>query len=298
MVKVILYHILNNTSIGLFMLYIKLRFYFLLFFFLFLVDNSFSNELVYFGSNLKTSFNILCQNYENYFKRFYEGGSHAFSISNHFDAMSCITENLRKEVSAQRILFGSDHQHSSPNSPKEIFNSLLVDSTQNFGCPTSGTNMLRNRILQLYIELTKPIQAYLERAAHLIGSNMDCDDQNDSTEEALSGLVSEILRFVRLFVPYAKKLPGFAGICDEDLYKILDDNLPLIFAIRSTKLYINGETFYMDGETHLNRKKIMKAFGFNDSMIIFEFHRRLNELNLSDYELAWLIPYIIASSSK
>lgn len=264
------------------------------------MDNTFSNELVYFGSNLKTSFNILCQNYENYFKRFYEASSNAFSISNHSDAMSCITENLRKEVSAQKIIF-SDYQRFSPNephSPKEIFNSLLVDSTQNFGCPTSGTNMLRNRILQLYIELTKPIQAYLERATYLIGSNMDCDDQNDSMEEALTGLVSEILRFVRLYVPYAKKLPGFAGICDEDLYRILDDNLPLIFAIRSTKLYINGETFYMDGETHLNRKKIMKAFGFNDSMIIFEFHRRLNELNLSDYELAWLIPYVITSSSK
>lgn len=239
----------------------------------------------------------------------------------HLDEIETIRENLKSqlilhhkyindfelfEIDAQtlqsfdmKLLFKSQPKFLQTNSliPKTFFTELFLNSeNESFLYLLS---FIRDKVYQMYIEFVKPLENNIEYAKDLVKNNVKLFSGHDSSkEEVWRCYFNNISNFAKMYVFFAKELPGFNKICTEDFSKILNDCLPVIYGIRSTKLFHDGESYLLADHVQLTKKWIVELVGEANTDIIFSFHTKLNSLNLTNQELALLIPFVLTSPGK
>lgn len=160
--------------------------------------------------------------------------------------------------------------------------------------------LIRDKVHQLYIDLTKPNEMYLQRAKELIKNNIKIFEGHDAPEkEVYDAYMEDMQNHAHIFVSFVKNLPGFNNICQKDLTSIINGNLPNLLGFKITKLYINGESYFcMKNNLQLTRDWHIRLFGEAHCNAIFEFHNKLSSLKLTNQEMSLLIPFILTSMGK
>lgn len=177
------------------------------------------------------------------------------------------------------------------------FNDLFLTESDNI---LLLLTLIRDKVHQLYIELTKPNEMYIERAKELIKNNIKIFEGHDAPEkEVYDAYMEDMQNHAQIFVSFVKNLPGFNNICQKDLTSIINGNLPNLLGFKITKLYINGESYFcMKNNLQLTRDWHIRLFGEAHSNAIFEFHNKLSSLKLTNQEMSLLIPFILTSIGK
>ena len=103
---------------------------------------------------------------------------------------------------------------------------------------------------------------------------------------------------LKAYLPYAELLPGFDNICTNDLITTLNDSLPVIFGLLATKLFINDECYLQHDGIQFTKKWMIEFVGADLADGIFNFHNKINELSLTNQEIALLIPFVLTSPGK
>ena len=157
--------------------------------------------------------------------------------------------------------------------------------------------MIRDKCLQLFMEHTKPFEENIKAARELVKKNTTDFQREDITKEiALDCFMNYMKNYGPILVSYVKSMPGFNNININDLSTVIKENLPVVNAFRITDLYINDECYLIVNNVQLSKKWTLQFFGPTMCESIFKFHKNLNELRLSNYEKALLIPIIITST--
>ena len=98
-----------------------------------------------------------------------------------------------------------------------------------------------------------------------------------------------------MFISYARDIPGFESICQHDFLAIIKDNMPVLFGFRITKLFINDECYLLSDKILFNKMRLKQFFCDDVCSYLFEFHKSLNSLSLTNKEFALLIPLVLTS---
>jgi hypothetical protein len=100
---------------------------------------------------------------------------------------------------------------------------------------------------------------------------------------------------VMLVCAYVKQLPGFDRICMQGIATIIRNRSFAMLSMRTAHVVADGESYLMLSDSiQLTKKLILKMGGTEVTHRIFNYHNRLNRLNLSNYELATLCPMILS----
>lgn len=156
--------------------------------------------------------------------------------------------------------------------------------------------LIRDKVNQVYIEFTKPVQKNIQLAYEIIDNVVHVPTA--AKEDAWNIFLSYLKTLAPSFVNFVIELPGLSTFCQHDFTTIIDNNLPVLFAFLNTKLYINNELYLVIENTRIDRNAFEQFFGALLCFSIFEFHESLNNLNLKNEELALLIPFILTSTGK
>ena len=159
--------------------------------------------------------------------------------------------------------------------------------------------LLRDKCYQLYKVLMEPLEKNLEQAQFLVNNNIrEFPGCNAPKEQVMSSLLKTLGVYIKSYFLYAKDLPGFNKLCIEDLDTIHKEYCILVFTLFSNKLYINNECYLIFGDVQLT-KKLMSLFVGNKAInYIFNFHKKLRDLNMTGYELSLLSPFLLTSTGK
>lgn len=151
--------------------------------------------------------------------------------------------------------------------------------------------VIREKVNKAYLELIKPLEQQLNIANSIINNNISIAEA--SKEESWNAYKIYAKNSAPYFIEYVRELPGFEGICQHDFNSLVDDNVSLLFGFRIAKLYINDDLYLVLGNLRVDRLMLNQFYGIKMSDFIFDFHKNLNGLNLTNYELALLIPFIL-----
>ena len=157
--------------------------------------------------------------------------------------------------------------------------------------------IIRDKVYQLYIELIKPLEKNIEQAHELIKNKIKTFEGHEVTKEkAWQCHITEMKNQAQLFVTYGKSLPGFNNISSRDFTAIIGDNLAVLVGFKITKLYIKDECYYIID--HIQMCKYWQRRFFGEAILnnILDFHHKLNNLKLSNHELALMIPFVLTST--
>lgn len=163
-------------------------------------------------------------------------------------------------------------------------------------------SLLRDKSYQIFIEQAKEFEDHEKKARKLIETNFKPKKIANTSEiifnlkrknmKALMQHASSLFQIIHL-------LPGFQRIGKQDLSRILSDGFFIVFGVRSIKLFINNDYFFMlDENTPMNSDlfALLTSEAVRDSA--FEFYSNFQKLNLTDQEYALLIPIFLTMFSK
>ena len=145
----------------------------------------------------------------------------------------------------------------------------------------------------------EPLEKNLEQAQFLVNNNInEFPGCNTTKEHFMSSLLKTLGVYIKSYLMYAKDLPGFNKLCVEDLDTIHKEYCILIFTLYSNKLYINNECYLIFGDVQLTKKRMSLFVGNKAISYIFNFHKKLKDLNMTGYELSLLAPFLLTSTGK
>lgn len=161
-------------------------------------------------------------------------------------------------------------------------------------------SLLRDRCYQLYTQYALRYDKQYEKALRVIRKlEASLINENLPKIELWEYFLRETSYHTKTSYLYVKQLPGFEIINNDDLIKILDMNIFILFGLRVYKLFINGEHYLIhENNVQFNRNNMYKCLGIDLTNRIMYYHARLNTLNLSSQEICLLIPYLLSSTSN
>lgn len=161
-------------------------------------------------------------------------------------------------------------------------------------------SLLREKMLELYLEQREPYDIMLDRARFLIANKVDVFDGHDACKERVLNSTQELLsKHTNDYVRFVQNLPGLTDCIDvNDLIALAQDNFCLVFAMKVTNLFIENEFYLSLNDVQLSRKWMESLLGIEIANKVFQFHSIFNKLELTDNEISLLIPILITSPCK
>ncbi len=162
-------------------------------------------------------------------------------------------------------------------------------------------NSLRDKTFNLFKMYSSRYDSMYERAVYYTSQNIQYVDGRDDVKlsEIWSAVMYTISNDLEPMAKYLNSLPGFSFLKRNDFSNLFKENLFTIYILTTIRLYINGELYYcLNGNIQYTRKRMGQAFGFQATDKMFECALRLQEIKITESELALLIPYIITQTSK
>ncbi|CAF0777693.1 unnamed protein product [Brachionus calyciflorus] len=141
-------------------------------------------------------------------------------------------------------------------------------------------NLLRDESFHIYKYLTKEFQGLETKALELIESTdppSKCDLNQSYHLLLMQKLKIHFDKHVKFMLKKIRDLPGFERVCSHDIHVILNEQIFILFGLREIGTLIIGE---------------------KGRSLVMEFFYNLKMLNLTEQELALLVPFILTISSK
>lgn len=181
--------------------------------------------------------------------------------------------------------------------PKTIFTDLFLNSnSENFLIVMS---LIRDKVYQLYMEQIKPFEKNIQECSELVKNKTKVFKGQDATrEQAWCAFMKQMIWRLKAYLPYAESLPGFDKTCTDDLITTLNDSLPVIFGLLVTKLFVDDECYLQQDEIQFTKRWMIEFVGADLAGCIFNFHNKINELCLTNQEVALLIPFVLTSPGR
>jgi hypothetical protein len=205
------------------------------------------------------------------------------------------------------------------NSPDRLFtptttSTSLVERT--YGPKNAALElmfMLREKCYQMFLEFRRPTEGDYRRAVEIVARKKqaakrgEIDEQlpighDTSKTRILSLLLAYFAENAKSMAIYAKQLPGFYRLCDQDLYAIVFNSTMAVLSFKTERLFIDGEHYTMLADDVQCSKYLMYQVNdlinphLNDH--IFAYYEMLLRLKLTDYELALLAPLVLSSPGE
>ncbi|CAF0911850.1 unnamed protein product [Brachionus calyciflorus] len=158
--------------------------------------------------------------------------------------------------------------------------------------------ILRNKSLKVFREQTKEFEGHEIRALNLIENGYQSNRTNLTKnyiqyvkKKDLFFLATHVLSMLEIF----RDLPGFQRLSPSDVKTLLCEQFFTILGIRTIKLFLNGDYFLMlDSTIQMDKFLFEMIMGENVTKEVFTFYDKLNSLELTDAEIALLIPFYLS----
>ena len=151
--------------------------------------------------------------------------------------------------------------------------------------------IVREKVVRAYDEFLKPFEI---NEAFRNESN----DKQVSLDEALRLFKECFIESSSQLIPYIKELPGFEDLSQNDLSMLSSRNWHMLFSFKFAKLFKDNEFYLILNEIQITHDLLNKMFGNIIIDSLFEFEKILNNINLTNYETALLIPYFLTIDGK
>jgi hypothetical protein len=180
---------------------------------------------------------------------------------------------------------------------QKFFNDLFINSEkQNILFILS---IIRDKCYQSFIEHTQSIQKNVAFVKDTLKKRLPLNDsppmaKDEAWEHFIKGLSDVIISYVA----FTRELPGFNILNKQDFMVIINFNIPFIIPILISNLFINNESYINYNNKFITKKYMDQFFGLKISNYMFDFHRKFNNLSLTNQEIALLIPFILTSSGN
>nr|ASL70502.1 nuclear receptor [Brachionus rotundiformis] len=156
-------------------------------------------------------------------------------------------------------------------------------------------SLLSDKIYQIYVVHNEPVEKLLDRASHLINSQVSLfDGWNANLKQVWDGLLESIPAQVKNLITMCKEIPGLNELCQNDLTNLVNNRLFDYFLIKHSPLFINGESYLMlPNMIQYTRKWMLRIIGAEMVDIIFKFAHEFNSLKMTTKEMALLYPFVL-----
>lgn len=103
-----------------------------------------------------------------------------------------------------------------------------------------------------------------------------------------------ITDFQIILTRYLKEMPGFNTLSSEDLAYLIEQRINFIYGLQTRNFFINGECYRFESDIQISRSWFNTLMGKEKADIAFQFENNLSKLELTDFEVALLIPTILS----
>nr|ASL70543.1 nuclear receptor [Brachionus calyciflorus] len=236
----------------------------------------------------------------------------SLNIGKSFSLKSCISKKIKPIQSFKNSL--KDSSEESESSRSEVTQSSLESQTSklssNFYCQkyiqSSNQNQvvvfnyLKNKSYEIYREHTREFDPHERRALRLLKSGYQTK-QYEFTHDFTNIIKEKDLAFVKShaesMIKIIRTLPGFHYLGHEDIKSLMDAHFFNILGLRTINLFIKNDYFLMfDEEIQMNRNIFEYLLSNVVMKNVFEFFTSIKSLNLTEYELSLLVPYLLSST--
>ena len=155
-------------------------------------------------------------------------------------------------------------------------------------------------MLHLLQEQREVFESMMERATYLRSNKITLyDGHNASKDNVINACKGMLAKHTKDYINLIQNIPGLMDCIDlNDLVILAEDNLLVIFGLKSTHLFIENEFYLFNEGVQISKKWMDYLLSHEMSNKVFEFHERFNSLRLTDNEVALLIPILITSPCK
>ena len=237
-------------------------------------NDSFENDL---NSNKNDEVNELIKNLEEELIVYHDNKSELVSL---YDK----DNHIRKYYNLEYFL-------KSNSKVRESANFLTNSSYEDLFFNVENENILyilvvvREKVNQVYQEFLVP---FVDADENNVPNN-----ENENENKGWILFKDFLINSASKFIPFVKELPGFEDMSHNDLSLLVNDNMSMLFRFRLYKLFVNNEIHLVLDNIRIDRNLLNKIFGNKICDNMFEFIGLLNSLNLTNYEIGLLVPYLL-----
>lgn len=109
--------------------------------------------------------------------------------------------------------------------------------------------------------------------------------------------MGSVTEHTKWLVKLARDLPGFDKFNTEDLSILVHCAVGLTYAFEANQFYIGDECWNISHNKIRCTRKRLNQLGKFDTHLMFELHKTLNELNLTETERILFYPLILSSAN-
>lgn len=157
--------------------------------------------------------------------------------------------------------------------------------------------ILKDKVFQLYkkhLTHSSLINSTTERLKSK--DYIDFNDQNITVKEVWSGLMGMISEHTKWLTRFAKDLPGFSDLTEEDFTAMVFSSTLLLYEIQINRFVSSQENYtILTNRIQMSRTRMIQLFGLFLTELVFEFHSRFKNFELSDYEMSLFYPFVLCS---
>ena len=162
-------------------------------------------------------------------------------------------------------------------------------------------SLLKDKCFQIFIEnkqnlIIQEEGISIETAKQEIAN---IDQSCVTTDMFLKAIYKVMFKFTKDLTVFAKLLPGLDAMEEEDLAKVLKDQIYFFYMIKNSKYFDDEECFaILDNNIHCCRKWFDMFRNEKSTSLQFKFINQLKKLNLNDNELSVFLPFLLCSAGK
>lgn len=162
---------------------------------------------------------------------------------------------------------------------------------------------LKDRCYTLFSQYNLEFRIQYENIKRLLSNGFKIEDlqnsQNIPFEIVRKENLKKLKQYIKTCILYGQDVPGFDKLDIQDFQKVVINRIFIILGLLSSKLFINNE-YYLPAtdNVYFTRSLMEKIIGKELTEQTLAFYNNFSLLNLSDFEIAVLIPFILTSPSK
>lgn len=176
-------------------------------------------------------------------------------------------------------------------------NSLLLSRVLNQDQDLLKITLLRDKVFQVYkkhIKNSLIINNSYERLKN--NDYVSSKEENLSMDTFLEGVAQIISVYSKWLTRFAKELPGFGDLDEDDFKKILLSAFMPTIALQMNEFYLESNTIFITPNgIQMDKTRMDNAFGVFNSNLSFIIHSILKELNLTEKERSLFYPFILTN---
>lgn len=160
---------------------------------------------------------------------------------------------------------------------------------------------LRDKASQIFVEQTMEFMEHEIKAQKLILSNykpVKVEKGSNLARELRKKDTILMEKHAGSMCEFVKQLPGFQKINKTDLQVVLKEKFFSVYALRTIKLFINNEFYFMYDDIPMTSEIFALLTSDNIRDIHFKFYSNIQIIDLSAQEIALTVPVILTMISK